>query len=314
MATMDPMYYARKYRELEVPIINDDNEITGYEKVNFNKYRMHQGWRDGVFPPGQMEFVNAVNTYASNLYKQGKRLRVNVRNIWDTAIFLTPDNYRDPLYNSIITRAVQAFSGKGSPEDVQLTLQLAARCGGATKGLQQYCDEKVDTYSRLGLDCNGFVGNYLCYRDSKFSWHFSTIDTNPPIHGNMGINTICNLLGAKPVSNVNEMLIPRMYVMAMVDKTGTVIDGGWETVGHIMVTQARHWGFSPVPAAPKEYLGKHYLSYLGVEATPGVGLADFKYSILNIVNSGKSEPTDGVATVWRDKVFGHIPVKIYPVP
>lgn len=305
---MDPMYYARKYRELEIPIINDDNEITGYEKVDFSKYRMHQGWKDDVFPPGQMEFVNAVNNYASNLYKQGKRLSVNVRNVWDTAIFLTPDSYRDSLYNSIITRAVQAFSGKGSPEDVQLTLQLAARCGVVAKGgLQRYCDEKVDDYARLGLDCNGFVGNYLCYRDSKFSWNFSTINTKPPIHGNMLIGTgICNQLGSKPVSNVNEMLIPRIYVLALVDGAGTVIDGGWAQVGHIMVTQAHHWGFSPVPAAPKEYSGKHYLSYLGVEATPAVGLADFKYSILNIAGNG-------VATVWRDKVFGHIPVKIYPV-
>lgn len=309
MATMDPMYYARKYRELEIPIINSDNEVVSYEKVDFNKYRMHQGWgqKPQVFPPGQMEFVNAVNTYASGLYKQGKRLQVMVRNIWDAAIVLTPDNYRDSLYNSIITRAVQAFSGKGSPEDVQLTLQLAARCGVANKGLQKYCDEKVDNYSRLGLDCNGFVGNYLCYKDSAFSWHFSTIDAKPSIHGNMGIKTICDLLRAKPVSNEKEMYTPRNYVLGMVDNTGTVIDGGWSTVGHVMITQAHHWGYSPIPAAPKEYSGKHYLSYLGVEATPGVGLADFKYSILKIAGNG-------VATVWRDKVFGHIPVKIYPVP
>jgi hypothetical protein len=201
---------------------------------------------------------------------------------------------------------VQAFSGKGSPEDVQLTLQLAARCGIANGGLQRYCDEKVDTYARLGLDCNGFVGNYLCYRDSKYSWNFSTINTKPPIHGNIGIKTICEQLGSKPILNVKEMYIPRIYVMAMVNGAGMVVDGGWTEVGHIMVTQAHHWGFSPVPAAPKEYSGKHFLSYLGVEANPISGVADFKYSILNIADNG-------VATVWQDKLFSSISVKIYPV-
>lgn len=316
MATMGPMQYARKYWGLEIPILNEDNEIVRYENVEFSKYRMHQGWGQNppVFPPGQMEFVNAVNNYSYNLYKQGKRLQVRVRTIWDTAIVLSPDRQGDELYNSIIERAARAFSGKGSPEDVQLTLQLAARCGVAAKGLQQYCDETVDAYARLGLDCNGFVGNYLCYRNSAFSWHYSNIAAKPPIHGNMLIGEICKKLASKLVSNVEEMLAPGIYVLAMVNGNGAVIDGGWgPDVGHIMITQAHHWGFSPVTTLPKEYSGKHYLLYSGVEATPGVGLTDFKYSILNIINDDKDKLKNGVATVWRDKAFRQLAVKIYPV-
>lgn len=49
MATMEPVEYARKYWGLEVPIINDNNELVRYEKVNFNKYRLYQGW--GKMPP-----------------------------------------------------------------------------------------------------------------------------------------------------------------------------------------------------------------------------------------------------------------------
>jgi hypothetical protein len=302
------MLYARKYWGLEVPIIDENNQVTRYEKVDFNKYRMHQGWKDNIFPPGQEAFVGAVHDYSSRLYRQGKMLQVMVRNIWDTAIVLQPEKYGDKLFHSIVTRAVAAFSGKGSPEDVQLTLQLAARCGVANKGLQKYCDEMVDTYARLGLDCNGFVGNYLCYRDPGFAWNFSTIDAKPRIHGNMLIGDICNKLTTKEVKNVDEMQIPRIYVLGMVDGNGTVVDGGWgPNVGHIMVTQAHHWGYSPLSTGPKEYKGKEYLLYSGVEATPTVGLTDFKYSILNI-------DKNGIATVWRDKAFGKIPVRIYPVP
>ena len=75
MATIGPMEYARKYWRLEVPIINDNNEIVRYEKVNFSKYRLHQGWAQNIFPPGHKEFVSAVNSYANGL--------LNKVNVWN---------------------------------------------------------------------------------------------------------------------------------------------------------------------------------------------------------------------------------------
>ena len=56
MATMGPMEYARKYRDLEFPIINDDNEIVDHGRVRFGKYRLYTGWnpkKGGGPPPGQ---------------------------------------------------------------------------------------------------------------------------------------------------------------------------------------------------------------------------------------------------------------------
>jgi hypothetical protein len=190
-------------------------------------------------------------------------------------------------------------------------LQLAARCGLATKGLQQYCDEKVDKYARLGLDCNGFVGNYLCFRDSVNKWNpFDIKPPAPKIHGETGIRVMVNRLAPQPVMNVDDMLNPRIHVFGMVDNSGTVIDqyaanGG---VGHVMITEAvnsagKREAFPPVP---KEYLSGRYLWYMGVEATPGVGLSRIAYIILNIAGNG-------VATVWRGTVNKLINVKIYPV-
>jgi hypothetical protein len=304
------MEYARKYWDMEFPIINDDNEIVRYEKVKFGKYRLYQGWnpaKGGGPPPGQTEFYSAVNSYAYGFFKQNKRLELRVKNIWGSDVYLqfkTAAEMR-PLF----ARAVQAFSGKGSPEDVQLTLQLAARCRIAPNGMQQYCDELVDPkYPRLGLDCNGFVGNYLRYRNSATQWNFfDPVSSKTIINGDMGINSIVTKVSPEPIKNVNDMLAPRMYVLGMVDKAGKVIDGGFGAIGHIMITQAYNWGLQDaLPPIPKQYLGKRYLCYSGVEATPAVGLSDFKYTILNIA-------ANGVATVWRDKVFGAINVKIYPV-
>jgi hypothetical protein len=310
MATMGPYEYARKYWEMEVPIINDDNEIVRYEKVDFNKYRLHLGWSQNIFPPGHKEFVSAVNTYANGLFKKGKRLELRVKTIWGNIHYLSPESYNDLVYQRVLWRSVLAFSGKGSPEDVQLTLQLAARCGVAKKGLQQYCDEKVDTYSRLGLDCNGFVGNYLCYRDSANAWN--PFGLKPPtfkIHGETGIRDMVTQLGTQPVKNVDDMFTPRIHVLGMVDSTGTVINqfdsnGG---VGHVMITEATCWGKREVwPPIPKEYLNGRYMWYSGVEATPAVGLSPVMYAILKITNNG-------VATVWREKVKSLLNVKIYPV-
>ena len=53
---------------------------------------------------------------------------------------------------------VRTFVGKGTPGDIAGTLRLALRYGLVkpdTASLQAYCD----TY--IGLDCSGFVGNYL---------------------------------------------------------------------------------------------------------------------------------------------------------
>jgi len=310
MSTMGPMEYARKYWNLEFPIINDDNEIVRYESVRFAKYRLYQGWnpkKGGGPPPGQTELLSALNSYAYGFFKQNKRLELRVKNIWGSTVYLQFKTAAE--MQKLLPRVAQAFSGKGSPEDVQLTLQLAARCGVAPNGLQRYCDELVDTqYPRLGLDCNGFVGNYLRYRNSETQWNFyDPVSSNTIINGDMGINSIVTKVAPEPVKSVDEMLAPRMHVLGMVDSAGRVIDGGFGAIGHIMITQAHNWGLQEaLPPMPKQYLGQRYLMYSGVEATPAVGLSDFKYTILNIAKNG-------VATVWRDKVFGAINVKIYPV-
>jgi len=313
MAIITPLEYAKRYWEMKVPIFNDDNEIVRYEDVRFGKYRLYQGWNPasaggGQPPPGQVEWTSAVSRYALGLFKQKKRLDLQVTNVWGSEVLIACRTWDE--VRQMLPRAVQAFSGKGSPEDVQLTLQLAARCGVAPGGLQNYCDERVDAhYPRLGLDCNGFVGNYLRYRNSETQWWLiDPVSTNKVINGDMGINSIVTRLGTRPVTNDEDMMTPRMHVLGMVNSAGTVIDGGFGPVGHIMILEAKNSaGKRDVfPPVPKEYLGRKYLWYLGVEATPGVGLSRVAYAILRVT-------ANGIATIWRDEVKSLINVKIYPV-
>jgi hypothetical protein len=60
--------------------------------------------------------------------------------------------------------AAYVFVGKGSPEHCQIVLQLAAHWGLTPHGLQTFADQS------LGLDCNGFVGNYLWHARRGKEW------------------------------------------------------------------------------------------------------------------------------------------------
>jgi hypothetical protein len=56
------------------------------------------------------------------------------------------------------------FAGKGMPDDIRQTLRLAVRHKLTEPDklrLQRFCDKYI------GLDCNGFVGNYLLWRGQE---------------------------------------------------------------------------------------------------------------------------------------------------
>lgn len=308
MAIMGPMDYARKYWDMKFPIINDNNEIVRYEAVRFGNYRLHNGsGENATEPPGLAEFRSAVLSYADGFFKKGKTLEMKVKNVWGSVYHMGAKTRQE--FQPFLVRAVQAFYGKGAPESVQITLQLAARCGLAPNGVQRYCDEIVDKYARLGIDCNGFVGNYLRYKSSANPWNYYEGNPKNSINGETMVRDMFTKLETSPVRSVDEMLAPRVHVLGRVDSKGNVINQySTDGIAHVMITQDYHWGWHDVhPPIPKNYQGAQYLNYSGVEATPNVGLSDFVYTILSI-------DKNGVATVWRDKVFGSIRAKIYPVP
>jgi hypothetical protein len=144
------------------------------------------------------------------------------------------------------------FSGKGSPEACQIVLQLAGQWGLAPDGLQKYADQG------LGLDCNGFVGNYLWHEKRGNPWNnlgVGNLDLGPDAL----IDELCK---GKAVTKWDDIRASQMYVLGMVDSSGQVMRGGpaanegdpAPAAGHIVITEGRLRPAAsvqgrPVPAA-----------------------------------------------------------------
>lgn len=124
------------------------------------------------------------------------------------------------------------FVGKGSPEACQVVLQLATYWGLAKPSLQAYAD------SALGLDCNGFVGNYLWHVKSGKPWTLLAGDhdlgPDSPINHGYFEHYQGHLL-----DRWESLDSAKMYIMMEVGTDGVVINGGGgaKDAGHIVITE-----------------------------------------------------------------------------
>ncbi len=120
--------------------------------VTVNKYRMY-GYNTSTYAT---PMKNAVIGALRSRYKKimGKD------QIGETIVI--PNHLKDDWYPSLPlvmdrTAIVRGFNGKGSPEDIELTLTAAI----ATKKVDPDLTSLQKMADRcMGLDCNGFVGNY----------------------------------------------------------------------------------------------------------------------------------------------------------
>jgi hypothetical protein len=158
------------------------------------------------------------------------------------------------------------------------------------------------------LDCNGFVGNYLRYRNSETKWNsYDPVSSKTIINGDMGINSIVTKVAPEPVKSVDEMLAPRMHVLGMVDKAGNVIDGGFGPIGHIMVHSSPQLGPTGSLAADPETISWQTIPVL-FRCRSHTCCRIERFQVHDLEHREKRR-----CTVWRDKVFGAINVKIYAV-
>jgi hypothetical protein len=123
------------------------------------------------------------------------------------------------------------FAGKGSPEHCQIVLQLADHWKLAPRGLQAYADEA------LGLDCNGFVGNYLWHVRRGQPW------SDQGLKANEGPDSSISqyFAGKTLITRWEDMKPGRSYILGRVNELGGgIIDGGGDTAanaGHIAITE-----------------------------------------------------------------------------
>jgi hypothetical protein len=113
----------------------------------------------------------------------------------------------------------QAYIGKGTPEIIASALRYAEAFGlvaGNASAMQKYCDEYI------GLDCNGYVGNYLKAEGSKL----------------VGPSTSANAGSFMPESRRLSKLADVKYRSVLC----------WKSAGHVAIIDTL---FGPVLAPPK---------------------------------------------------------------
>jgi hypothetical protein len=132
------------------------------------------------------------------------------------------------------------FLGKGSPEQIQIAIQLLYRFRRVKLSLDAFVGANF-----IGLDCNGFVGNYCDRVVLGTDWKDVRKVSVPPTLRTPGTRspgptTTCTGLfefGAE-VKDPADLKAEGTYILAMCDRYGTIADPGVTgTYGHVMLTE-----------------------------------------------------------------------------
>jgi hypothetical protein len=255
---MSPKEYADRYLDLQVPVVRDE-KVSRWQSIRLDQYvlvvKIDPTTWDADHPDNSAAQDAMLGKLMDHFAKKGATLTVHFKT-GNTIIEPTFSKWSDLWYY-----ARKAFSGKGSPEEAAITLHLADRFN-LLKGadLQTYCD----TY--LGLDCNGFVGNYVVHGFRNGGW-----DAEPPGTDYIANRQIDAIVGAGvPVGKVDDLVPASMYMVALVGSNGRVVPGGGMPAGHIFIT-------NPGIGTDTEYIGNNKRAtiawaMLASESTAGVGL------------------------------------------
>jgi hypothetical protein len=173
---MRPYEYLRQYRDLNVTLVSgrivpgiDVHEYRNAQDV-FDKRNTDKDSTNDVdnmsadFDAGPGWTV-AWSALRSKIAKHGKKIGPNQYTLqFPLATKDNPSPAKGPPETVNASELAQAYIGKGTPEIIARALRLAEAFGlvaGNSSAMQKYCDEYI------GLDCNGYVGNYLKQEGSK---------------------------------------------------------------------------------------------------------------------------------------------------
>jgi hypothetical protein len=268
MSTMTPMQYAEKYWRLQVPIFDDaTSQVKEWVTVRVDSYRLKAD------EAAMNDFMSKARPRLDQ--KDGKK---NVSESLTVFVKTTQGNDDQRTYADRFALAANAkdpFYGKGCPEEVQVTLQLALRLGviqakpgeSPQQAIQAYCNT-----DHLGLDCNGFVGNYIRHGLQGVSWHSDPGKNSSDIEANSTINSI--MKHCTPIASVEEIVKAphRSYVLALVDSsTGRIRDHGDDPVGHIMISEPGPLAYRPWNVWTGGFGGVNYNNVLALQVIESTG-------------------------------------------
>lgn len=294
---LTPAQYADRYRSLEVPF--DD----GAETVRVEQYRR------GDPKPGSAhakdDLWQGLKDHFQEHQRHDKTWQLTLHVNSGTKAFASPQ--------TLSGHVARPYYGKGSPEDCQIVLQLAVLVAKKHKprknqaDLQKYCD------THLGLDCNGFVGNYLWHERAGNAW-----DVDPG-HKDVGpSSTIDSIMKAGHfISKIGDMNAAKMHLLAQVDGANVIIPGG-ARVGHITVTEPNRYmsqsfvfnsfGGLDLRMATRQQIYGHP-AYWVVESTGGKGLVESWYAF-QPVHDKRGKDVPGVFKVFRGSKGSELTVRV----
>jgi hypothetical protein len=258
---MKPSDYKARYDNLIVPRKNGAPDT-----VKLNRYRLNHA-----------NYLNAKarSAFESKMYQHKINMELFIHDGKKT------ESLGDPALLSKnffywYKMAMICFTGKGAPEHCQIVLQLARHWGLAPDGLQAYAD------SALGLDCNGFVGNYLWHGKLDQSWRQLGLDQ---IEGpDTSIDGYFHHYATKYgwVSGWEDLEPSQTYILGMIGPNGRIIPGGKGPVGHIAISEPGHIQQLNVPfasmLAPNVFFQMRVIESTGSHSPEG--LMDSQYCLV----------------------------------
>jgi hypothetical protein len=286
---MTPRQYKARYESLTVSLAGG-----GSATVKINKYRNrhHKSYNEAT----ATAFLNklaAARIDTELLVDSGpETFRILHRNR-DSSFTVNEMTETGPQrvnqqvdYKFLQLMARYVFAGKGAPEHCQIVLQLADHWKLAPRGLQAYADDA------LGLDCNGFVGNYLWHGLRRQPWKELGLNASEGPDSSIGEY----LQRKKKINGWNEMVPGRCYILGLVNSAGTIVAGGGDGTndGHIAITE-------PSLVRPPDSFGRVGIYVVEATGAHDPGLWESWYGL-----EGTSAKFPGVFNVNREEMIaGH---------
>ncbi|MCW5965965.1 MAG: hypothetical protein KIT83_18140 [Bryobacterales bacterium] len=303
---MTPVEYAERYRNLTI-------HASGQTQNNVRV----EIYRIGKPDDEQQRLWQTLREHFRKEQQKNARYSLTMR--------LNGSEERFDSATKLVKHVTAPFWGKGSPDDCQITLTVAVLLGRTTMA-------RVQTYARnhLGLDCNGFVGNFIWHERLQYPWFLRPDAKDVPAPA-ANIESIyrwaygyAKTTGTL-VNRAEDINPERPYIMALVDDKFKVIPGGpGSRTGHIVITQPKRFmaksftwdsmGFYDLGMAQKNAYG-HPALWLIESTGPEmlVGLQESWYAIRGLRNQNK-ELVPGVFDVYRGNKGSAWRCRIVPLP
>jgi hypothetical protein len=193
------------------------------------------------------------------------------------------------------------FVGKGAPEHCQLVLQLIQYLVPGTDP-QTYADDN------LGLDCNGWTGNYIRHGFGNAPWQDHGINGSG-VNPETLVKDFIDTNQQRRVKNWTDMVVGTPYVLVRTNELGQVIttNSGID-IGHVLITDLVAGATTATTAIRiVEATGTHQPPADTTTRDFGGGLVTSDYKLVQELNKGKNNAffkiDRGGAAYWRHSVL-----------